>query len=93
MFKDRDNLIGLGFLIVMGALAAILIRAIVTGERVTLDLSPAVSAILAIVFFALVFVGLRRSGIFGRLFGDRGGRQWPDPQTGGKSLWDRIRGK
>ena len=93
MFRDRDNLVGLGFLIVMGALAAILIRAIVTGERITLDLSPAVSAILALVFFALIFVALRRSGVFGRFFGDRRGRQWPDPQTGGKSLWDRIRGR
>lgn len=93
MFRNRDNLIGVVFLVVAGVIAAILARAIITGERVTLDLNPVVSTILGIAFFALIFVGLGRSGIFGRWFGGRGGRQWPDPQTGNKSLWDRIRGK
>lgn len=93
MFSNRDNLIGVGFLVVMVGLAAILVRAIVAGERLRLDLSPAVGTILAVVFFVLIIVGLKRSGIFGRLFGGRGGRQWPDPQTGSKSLWDRIRGR
>ena len=93
MFRGRDNLIGLLFLVLIGVLAAVLIRAIAAGERVTLDLPPGVGLVLGIVFFVLLFVGMGRSGIFGRWFGGRRGRQWPDPQTGGKSWWDRLRGK
>lgn len=94
MFKDRDNLAGVLLLIGMGVMAAILLRAIVTGERLQLDLDPVVSTVLAVLFFGLILFGLGRSGMFGRFFGRRReGRQWPDPQTGGKSLWDRIRGR
>lgn len=89
MFSDRDNIIGVAFLILMGVLAAILIRAIVTGERVTMDLPPGAGIALGVVFFVLIFVGLKRGGMFG---GGRG-RRWPDPRTGGKSLWDRLRGR
>lgn len=91
--NNRDNLIGVLFLVAMGALAIVLVSAIITGERIQLDLNPIVSAILAIAFFGLLVVGIARSGLFGRLFGGRQGRQWPDPQTGGKSLWDRLRGR
>jgi hypothetical protein len=87
MFSDRDNIIGAAFLILMGVLAAILIRAIVAGERLTMDLPAGAGWVLAIAFFVLIFVGLRRGGMFG---GGRG-RSWPDPRTGGRSLWDRIR--
>jgi hypothetical protein len=93
MFRERDNLIGVLFLVLIGVLAVILLRAIATGERVTLDLPPGVGIALGIVFFALVFVGIGRSGMFGRWFGRGRGRQWPDPQTGGKSWWDRLRGR
>lgn len=89
MFSNRDNVIGALFLIVMGVLAAILIRAIVTGERVTMDLPPGAGIVLGIAFFVLIVVGMRRGGMFG---GGRG-RRWPDPRTGGKSLWDRLRGR
>jgi hypothetical protein len=90
MFKDRDNLIGVLFLVLMGVLAVILLRAIVAGERITLDVPPWASALLGIAFFVLIFVGLRRSGLFGR---GGGGRHWPDPQTGRRSWWDRLRGR
>ena len=93
MFNDRDNLIGVLFLVGIGALAAILLRAIATGERLRLDLDPAVSTVLAVLFFGLILFGMGRAGMFSRFFGRRGGRQWPDPQTGSKSLWDRIRGR
>ncbi len=89
MFSDRDNIIGVAFLILMGVLAAILIRAIIAGERVTMDLPPGAGIALGVVFFVLIFVGLKRGGMFG---GGRG-RRWPDPRTGGKSLWDRLRGR
>ena len=89
MFSGRDNIVGVAFLILMGVLAAILIRAIVTGERVTMDLPPGAGIVLGISFFVLIFVGLKRGGMFSR----GRGRQWPDPRTGGKSLWDRLRGR
>jgi hypothetical protein len=88
MFSNRDNVVGALFLILMGVLAAILIRAIVAGERVRLDLPPGAGIVLGIAFFVLIIVGMRRGGMFGR-----GGRRWPDPRTGGKSLWDRLRGR
>jgi hypothetical protein len=88
MFSNRDNLIGVLFLVVMGVLAAILIRAIVAGERVRLDLPPGAGIVLGIAFFVLIVVGVRRSGMFGGR-----GRQWPDPRTGGRSWWDRLRGR
>src|SRR5699024_2885195 len=76
MFSDRDNLIGVAFLILMGVLAAILIRAIVVGERVTMNLPPGAGIVLGIVFFVLIIFGLRRGG----MLGGRGGRRWPDPR-------------
>jgi hypothetical protein len=89
MFDNRDNLIGVLFLVLMGVLAAILIRAIVAGERVTMDLPPGAGIVLGIGFFVLIFIGLRRGG----MLGGRGGRRWPDPRTGGRSWWDRLRGR
>lgn len=88
MFSNRDNLVGVLFLVLMGVLAAILIRAIVTGERVTMDLPPGAGIALGIAFFVLIIVGMRRGGMFGRR-----GRQWPDPRTGARSWWDRLRGR
>lgn len=93
MLRNRDNLVGLVFLVVAGAIAVILMRAIITGERVRIDLPPGVGIVLGVVFIGLIIMGMTRSGMFGRFFGGRGGRQWPDPQTGGKSLWDRLRGR
>lgn len=92
---SRDNLIGGLFLVMMGVLAAILVRAIITGERPDISLSPTVSVILLVLFVGGIIYGVWQSGFFSRIFGDRngGGRHWPDPQTGQKSLWDRIRGR
>lgn len=96
---NRDNLIGGLFLVFMGVLAAILVRAIIIGERPDISVSPAVATILTVLFFGGIIYGIWQSGFFSRLFGgnrdgDRsGGRQWPDPQTGRRSLWDRIRGR
>ncbi len=93
---NRDNMIGGLFLVFMGVLAAILIRAIATGERPDITISPAVSLILTVLFIGGIIYGMWQSGIFSRWFGgDRnsGGRQWPDPQTGRRSWWDRLRGR
>lgn len=94
---NRDNLMGGLFLVFMGVLATILVRAIITGERPDITLSPAVSTILTVLFIGGIIYGIWQSGVFSRWFGNRdrnaGGRHWPDPQTGRKSLWDRLRGR
>lgn len=93
MFK-RENTIGLLLLLFCSVSAAAMIRAIVTGQRIEVDLPPAIAWPLGIVFFGLVLYGL--FGQFGgRLFGGEGrhdGPSWPDPRTGQRSLLDRIRG-
>jgi hypothetical protein len=88
---ERENLIGLVLLGLCGVVAAVLLYSIATGERVRLNISPTVGTALAIGFIGLLVLGWIRSrpgrGVSG------GGRQWPDPQTGRKSLWDRLRGR
>jgi heme A synthase len=89
---NRDNAIGillLGFCVV---LAAIMLRYIAIGETPRFNLSQPWSGILGIVFAGLVLYGLRGS-IMRRLRGDQSGPHWPDPRTGRKSLWDRLRGR
>ena len=92
---NRDNLIGGLFLVLMGVLAAILVRAIITGERPDISFGPTVNIVLAVLFFGGIAYGVWQSGFFSRFRGDGsgGGRQWPDPQTGRKSWWDRLRGR
>lgn len=94
---NRDNLIGVLFLVFMGVLALILVQAIVTGERPDIQISPTVGTILTVLFFAGIIYGLWQSGTVQRWFGrgDRrgGGPQWPDPNTGRRTLWDRLRGR
>ena len=89
---SRDNLVGFALLGVCAVVAVVLMVAIVTGERPRLSLNPVASTVLGIAFFGLILFGMvggrRRSG-----GGGFGQRQWPDPQTGKKSLWDRLRGR
>ena len=85
---NRDNAIGIMLLGACAVVAAILLYAIVTGQQLRVDLPPYVSWPLGI-----IFVGLILYGLFGN-FRDRrsgGGRSWPDPQTGNKTLTDRFR--
>lgn len=88
---SRDNLVGFVLLGVCAVMALVLVIAIISGERPRLSLNPVVSTVLGIGFFGLILFGMvggrRRGG------GGYGQRQWPDPQTGKKSLWDRLRGR
>lgn len=98
----RENIVGTLLLLLCSVVAGILVYSIVTGERVDFDLPPLVTNVLGIVFIGLLIMGFVRGGFFSRLLGrDRGdgngsgtsGRQWPDPRTGQRSLWDRLRGR
>ena len=86
---NRDNAIGIMLLGACAVVASILLYAIFTGEQLRIDLPAYISWPLGILFVGLVLYGL-----FGN-FRDRrstgGGRAWPDPQTGTKTLRDRLR--
>ena len=88
---ERDNLIGLIFLGVCGVVAAVLIYSIMTGQRITFDLPPVISIALMVVFGGALIYGF--AGRFRRRDDGGSGRQWPDPNTGRRSLWDRLRGR
>ena len=90
---DRENIVGSLLLLLCGVVASILVYSIVTGERLDFDLPPVVSTVLGFGFIALLIVGFLRSGIVRRLRGGQGGQQWPNPATGQRSLWDRLRGR
>lgn len=87
----RENLVGILLLGLMAVIAGVLVRAIVTGERPTVDL-PA----WAVWPLGAIFIGGILYGIF-RQFADRrssgGGHAWPDPLTGEKTLRDRMPGR
>jgi heme A synthase len=90
---NRDNAIGILLLALCTVVAGIMIYYISIGERPSLSVPPAVAWILGIVFVGLLLYGFVQGGLFRRLRGGQGGPQWPDPNTGRKSLWDRLRGK
>lgn len=90
---NRENAVGIALLAVCGVVAAIMLYYIAIGERPTIDLGPAGSAIGLILFLGLIVLGVIRTPWFRRLRGGESGRQWPDPGTGQKSLWDRLRGR
>jgi hypothetical protein len=90
---NRDNAVGFLLLGFCAVVAAIMIYYIAIGERPTFDLPPALSIGLGVVFVGLLIYGFTQGSLFRRLRGGQRGRQWPDPGTGSKSLWDRLRGK
>lgn len=90
---NRENAVGFLFLGVCAVVAGVMVYFIVTGERPTLDLPPVLTAIVFVLFIGAVIAGFMRGSLFQRLRGGQGGKQWPDPGTGSKSLWDRLRGK
>ncbi len=90
---NRENAVGVLLLGVCSVVAGIMVYFIIVGETPSVDLPPALSFAIGALFFGLLIYGFIRSPLFQRLRGGQGGRQWPDPGTGGKSLWDRVRGK
>ena len=88
---NRDNAVGIVILGLCAVSAGVMIYAIVTGNDVRLDVPPAVGWPLTVLFFGLIIFGMTRN-MRGR--GQTGGgRAWPDPRTGSRSLWDRLRGR
>lgn len=90
---NRDNAIGFLLLGFCAVVAGIMLYYIVVGGRPSVDLPPALAWAIGGIFVGLLIFGFIRSPFFQRLRGGDGGRQWPDPGTGEKSLWDRLRGK
>ncbi|MGC4192038.1 MAG: hypothetical protein QM589_12875 [Thermomicrobiales bacterium] len=89
----RENIVGTLLLLLCAVVAGILVYSIVTGEQIEFDLPPLARTVLGIAFIGLLILGFVRSGFFRRLRGGQGGPQWPNPSTGQRSLWDRLRGR
>ncbi len=90
---NRENAIGFLLLGVCTVVAGIMVYYIIVGGSPSFDLPPALSFLIGALFFGLLIFGFIRSPLFQRLRGGQGGQQWPNPGTGQKSLWDRVRGK
>lgn len=88
---NRENAVGILLLLVCGGVAVVLLYAIGTGERIRLDLPAWISWPLGITFIGLLLYGMFSNFRSRRSSG--GGHAWPDPQSGERSLWDKIRGK
>ena len=90
---NRENAVGIALLAACAVVAGIMLYYIAIGDRPTIDLGPIGNTVAVVLFFGLILLGVVRTPWFRRLRGGEGGRQWPDPGTGQKSLWDRLRGK
>jgi len=88
---NRDNAIGVVLLGLCAVVAGYMLYAIVTGRSIQLHISNSIGTLLGVAFIGLLIFGFVSSGGF-RRFGRRG-RQWPDPNTGQRSWWDRLRGR
>ena len=91
MFDDKENLIGLLFLLVCGVVAGVVVWQIVTGERLRYDGPTWLIWVLSALFFGAIIYGLYQSFAGRRQSG--GGPQWPNPASGRRSWWDRLRGR
>ena len=89
----RENLIGILLLALCTVVAGIMVYYIAIGERPSFNVPPAVSWILGIAFFGLLIYGFTQGSLFRRLRGGQRGEQWPNPGTGQRSWWDRLRGR
>jgi len=90
---NRDNAVGFLLLGFCAVVAGIMVYYIAIGERPMVNFPPALTIGVIAVFIGLMIFGFLRGSFFQRLRGGQGGKQWPDPDTGRKPLWDRLRGK
>lgn len=92
---NRDNAVGFVLLGVCAVIAAVMLYYVSIGERPRVNIGGSASFALMAIFFGLMIYGVVRSGAFGRLRRGQGGSrpQWPDPNTGRKTWWDRLRGR
>lgn len=87
---DRENAVGFILLGVCGVLAVFLVFAIANGERLTFSGPGWLGTAIVIVGFLLLFFGMFR-GIRDRMKDGGSSPHWPDPTTGRRSWWDRLR--
>lgn len=85
----RENAIGLLLLLFCGVAAAIMIRAIITGEIPQVSFPPYIAWPIGIAFVGLLLFGIFQNVRSKRSGGD--GPAWPDPRSGQKTLGDRMR--
>lgn len=90
---NRDNALGFVFLGICTLIAGVMLYYISIGERPRLNFGTFGNLALAVLFFGLIIFGAVKGGLIGRLRRGQRGPQWPDPGTGRKSWWDRLRGK
>lgn len=87
MFR-RENLVGILLLGLMAVIGAVFVRAIITGERPTVDLPDWLIWPLGAVFIGGILFGMFRQFANRRSSGS--GHAWPDPMAGEKTLTDRL---
>lgn len=90
---NRENAIGILLLGLCLVSAAVMAYYIGVGEYPSFNIPGPVKIVLSVLFIGLIIVGILRSPLLSRMRGGQGGPQWPNPGTGQKSLWDRLRGK
>ncbi len=91
--RNKDNLVGFLLLGFCTVIAVIMLRYIIAGTTPTFNTPRPVSIVLIVVFIGLMIFGFSRGSLGRRLRGGQGGQQWPNPGTGQRSLWDRMRGR
>ncbi len=91
MFDDKNNLIGVLLLGLCAVAGGALIWEIVTGNQLRYNGPGWLTTVLGLLFFAGIIYGLYQ-GFSGRRRSG-GATQWPDPNAGRKSWWNRLRGK
>ncbi len=90
---NRDNAVGFVLLGVCAVIAAVMLYYISIGERPQLNIGGPASVALMVIFFGLMIFGVVKGGALGRLRRGQSGPQWPEPNTGRKSWWDRLRSR
>ena len=83
----RNNPVGVVFLVLGGFMVVVMLWQIVTGERLRYT-GP---DWLAWLLLAVVLGGSIYALVQGK--SRKQDQQWPNPNAGRRSLWDRIRGK
>ena len=90
---NKDNAVGFLLLALCAVVAAIMVQYIIAGEIPSFSVSRPVGLALGVLFFGLLLYGFLQGPLGRRLTGRQGGEQWPNPGTGERSLWDRLRGR
>jgi hypothetical protein len=90
MFR-RENIVGILLLGLCVIIGAVMVQAIITGERPDVNLPGWLVWPLGALFIGGIAFGFIRQFLDRRSSG--GGHAWPDPMTGEKTLRDRLPGR